>query len=208
MRSVRFQLVRPVLVAVAVLSAGCSSPAEPSTGGETSAVPSLPTSVAFESARSAAVSAVAMTGEVTAAGFASRPDLIRSFTTADFAPVLLDRTNQQLRDLAREFVGQGIGLSSLKAVETPLTASVVATDTGARATVWSVLVVVVADAGPARQMWRTVTLDLVPVDGTWRVDAWESVAGPTPLPLTEASFDDVQAFDGPLSWAAASTGGV
>jgi hypothetical protein len=147
-----------------------------------------------------------MTGPVAAAGFTSRADLIASFTTADFAPVLLDRTNEQMRELAREFVGQGVELSALRAVETPLTATAVATEVGVAVTVWSVLVVAITDEAPAHQMWRTVTLDLVDTGGGWRVAAWTSVPGPTPLPATDAMFDDARAFNGPLSWAAASGG--
>ena len=121
--------------------------------------------------------------------------------------MLLDRTNEQLRELAREFVAEGVGLSALQAVETPLAVNVVETDAGARASVWSVLVVVVAGSGPARQFWRTVTLDLVQVDGQWRVDSWDSAPGPTPVPLTDASFDDASAFELPLSWDSPTFGG-
>lgn len=198
----------PVLVALVVLGVGCSRQSE--TPATTLAAPASQTQAAdvLETARVVALRAVAMTGQVATAGFTARADLIASFATADFAPVLLDRTNEQMRDLAQEFVGQGVGLSSLKAVETPLTATAVDTDAGARVTVWSVLVIAVTDEGPARQLWRTVTLDLVESDGTWRVAAWDSVPGPTPVPSTDATFDDGPAFDGPLSWLPAGEGGA
>jgi hypothetical protein len=208
MRSLPNLMSVPVLVALVVLAVGCSRQAE--TPATTLAGPASQTQAAdvLESARVVALRAVAMTGQVATAGFTSRADLIASFATADFAPVLLDRTNEQLRDLAQEFVGQGIGLSSLRAVETPLSATAVGTDAGARVTVWSVLVIAVTDEGPARQLWRTVTLDLVESGGTWRVSAWDSLPGPTPLPPTDATFDDGPAFDGPLSWQAATFGGL
>lgn len=198
----------PVLVALVVLGVGCSRQSE--TPATTLAAPASQTQAAdvLETARVVALRAVAMTGQVATAGFTARADLIASFATADFAPVLLDRTNEQMRDLAQEFVGQGVGLSSLKAVETPLTATAVDTDAGARVTVWSVLVIAVTDEGPARQLWRTVTLDLVESDGTWRVAAWDSVPGPTPVPSTDATFDDGPAFDGPLSWLPAGEDGA
>jgi hypothetical protein len=214
MRSLPNSMSVPALVALVVLAVGCSRQAE--TPATTLAVPASQAQAAgvLETARVVALRAVAMTGQVATAGFTARADLIASFATADFAPVLLDRTNEQMRDLAQEFVGQGIGLSSLRAVETPLTATAVDTDSGARVTVWSVLVIAVTDEGPARQLWRTVTLDLVESEsesegeGTWRVSAWDSLPGPTPLPPTDAMFDDGPAFDGPLSWQAATLGGL
>lgn len=208
MRSLPNSMSVPVLVALVVLGVGCSRQSE--TPATTLAAPASQTQAAdvLETARVVALRAVAMTGQVATAGFTARADLIASFATADFAPVLLDRTNEQMRDLAQEFVGQGVGLSSLKAVETPLTATAVDTDAGARVTVWSVLVIAVTDEGPARQLWRTVTLDLVESDGTWRVAAWDSVPGPTPVPSTDATFDDGPAFDGPLSWLPAGEGGA
>jgi hypothetical protein len=208
MRSFPNSMSVPALVALVVLAFGCSRQAD--TPATTLAAPATQTQPAdvLEIARAVALRAVAMTGQVATAGFTSRADLIASFATADFAPALLDRTNEQMRDLAQEFVGKGVGLSSLRAVETPLTATAVGTDAGARVTVWSVLVIAVADEGPARQLWRTVTLDLVESDGTWRVAGWDSAPGPTPLPSTDATFDAGPAFDGPLSWHAAAGGGV
>lgn len=190
-----------------VVGASCSGQSTASSPELTAAAPDVPAIDALEAARSVAVHAVSMTGPVAAAGFTSRADLIASFATSDFAPVLLDRTNEQMRELAREFVGQGVELSSLRAVETPLTASAVATDAGVTVTVWSVLVVAVTAEGPARQMWRTVTLDLIDTGVGWRVAAWASAPGPTPLPSTDATFDDARAFGAPLSWAAATGGG-
>ncbi len=198
----------PAIVVLVVLAVGCSRQAD--TPATTLAAPAAQTQPAdgLNKARAVALRAVAMTGQVATAGFTSRSDLIASFATADFAPVLLNRTNEQMRDLAREFVGQGVELSSLTAVETPLTATAVDTDAGARVTVWSVLVIAVTDEGPARQLWRTVSLDLVESDGLWRVSAWDSVPGPTPVPSTDATFDDGPAFDGPLSWLPAGEGGA
>lgn len=187
--------------------AACSDQSTASSPLPTAAAPNAPAIDELEAARSVAVHAVSMTGPVAAAGFTSRADLIASFATTDFAPVLLDRTNEQMRELAREFVGQGVELSSLRAVETPLTATAVATEAGVTVTVWSVLVVAITAEGPARQMWRTVTLDLIDTGSGWRVAAWASAPGPTPLPSTNAMFDDARAFEAPLSWAAATGGG-
>lgn len=206
MRSLPNTLTGLLVVAMLVVAVGCSEQNNTASPPASVIEDQPPAIDELEAARSVAVHAVSMTGPVAAAGFTSRADLIASFATAEFAPVLLDRTNEQMRELAREFVGQGVYLSSLRAVETPLTATAVATEAGATVTVWSVLVVAITDEAPARQMWRTVTLDLVDTDGGWRVAAWASAPGPTPLPATDAMFDDARAFDAPLSWVAASAG--
>lgn len=195
------------VVALLAFGVACSDQSNAASPPATAFAEQPPVIDELESARSVAVRAVSLTGPVAAAGFTSRADLIASFATAEFAPVLLDRTNEQMRELAREFVGQGVELSSLRAVETPLTATAVATEAGVTVTVWSVLVVAITAEAPARQMWRTVTLDLVDTGGSWRVAAWVSAPGPTPLPATDAMFDDARAFEAPLSWAAASGGG-
>ena len=189
-----------VIAAAAALVGGCSidstavdaPPAPPPT--------TTPTDISLDDARDVAITAVASTGAVAAAGFASRSDLIESFATAEFAPVLLDRTNEQLRELTREFIGRGVDPSALRAVEVPLTADIVATDGGAEATVWSLLVVAVPGTALPLQTWRTVTLDLVDEGARWAVDGWRSSPGPTPLPSTEGSYDPRSAFDAPLAW--------
>jgi hypothetical protein len=195
------------VVAVVVLAVGCSQQAD--TTATSLDLPVLHAEQADDlvAARAAAVQAVAMTGEVATAGFTARSDLVASLATPEFAPVLLGRTNEQMRDLAQEFVVQGVDLSALRVVETPLTATAVQTDAGARATVWSVLVVAVLGEGLARQLWRTVTLDLVELPEGWRVAAWDSAPGPTPVPPTDVAYDAAPAFVGPLAWQAALTGG-
>ena len=76
--------------------------------------------------------------------------------------------------------------------------------TGARVRVWSVLVVAAPGVGPGRQVWRTVTLDMVEAGGRWLVDGWASTPGPTPAPPAEGAFDDAAAFVEPLGWPPAS----
>ena len=66
--------------------------------------------------------------------------------------------------------------------------------------VWSVLVVAAPGAGRARQVWRTVTLDLVDAStGVWLVDGWASTPGPTPAPPPEAPIVDAAAIVAPLA---------
>ena len=194
------RVIATIVAAATLFVAGCSAT---STEGDAPAAtqPSItPAGPTLDEARVLAIAAVASTGDVAAAGFASRSDLIESFTTTAFAPVLLDRTNEQLRELTREFIGRGVDPSTLRAVEVPLTADVIATDGGAQATVWSVLVVAAPGTSSPLQTWRTVTLDLVDEGERWAIDDWRSVPGPTPIPSTEGSYDAASAFDAPLSW--------
>ena len=76
--------------------------------------------------------------------------------------------------------------------------------TGAQVRVWSVLVVAAPGVGPGRQVWRTVTLDMVEAGGRWLVDGWTSTPGPSPAPPAEGAYDDAAAFVEPLSWPPAS----
>jgi hypothetical protein len=194
------RLIAMIVAAATPFVGGCSD-ASRSSDAPTSKQPSIAQiGPSLDDPRSLAIATVASTGDVAAAGFASRSDLIASFTTTEFAPVLLDQTNEQLRDLTREIIGRGGDPSSLRAFEVPLTANIVATNDGAQATVWSVLVVAVPGTASPLQTWRTVTLDLVDDGDRWAINGWSSAPGPTPIPSTEGAYDAVAAFDAPLSW--------
>jgi hypothetical protein len=141
--------------------------------------------------RDAAVRAVALTDDVFAARFISRRELIETFTTDSFGPVLADETSQQATNLIFELGDRDIKPSDLSMVEQPLTSNVLSiSSTEASVNVWSVLVIVAPGAGPARQVWRTVTVDLQLVDGEWLVEAWNSTSGPTPALASEVSVSD------------------
>lgn len=146
---------------------------------------------AEDQVRDAAVRAVALTDDVFEAGFISRRELIETFTTDSFGPVLADETSQQVTSLIFELGERDIVPSDLSIVEHPLTSNVVSVS-GAEATVdvWSVFVIAAPDAGPARQVWRTVTVDLTSVDGEWLVDGWDSTLGPTPALAAESSVSE------------------
>jgi hypothetical protein len=155
----------------------------------------------------AAVKAVGLTGEVVRAGFISRRELIESFTTARFGPRLADETSEQVSSLLLALGASGINSSELSVVEVPITARVIGRSAAsARVEVWSVMAVAVAAAGPGRQAWRTVALDLVLVDDLWLVDGWSSRPGPTPAFAPEvpiASGGDVAEV---IDWGPALTG--
>ncbi len=52
--------------------------------------------------------------------------------------------------------------------------------------VWALLVAGGDRLGSPRQLWRTVTVELVWEDGDWKVDGWTVRPGPTPALATNA----------------------
>ena len=157
-----------------------------------------------EPARMAAVRAVAMTGEVVRAGFISRRELIESVTTPTFGPTLAGATSESVNALLLELGERDVDVSTLAVLEQPITATTEPTPTGVRVRVWSVLVIAAPGIGPGRQVWRTVTLDMVSVGDRWLVDGWTSTPGPSPAPPAEGAFDDATAFVEPLGWPPAT----
>ena len=169
--------------------------------------PSVRTDVA--GARQAAINAVALTDEVVTAGFISRRDLIGGFATSAFAPRLADETSAQVNALLVELGDRHTDVTALRLIEQPLSARAMVIGDVVRVDVWSLLVIAAPGTGPARQAWRTVTVDMVLVDGRWLVSEWKSRPGPTPAPAVEASFDDASTVGELLGWEPAIvTGGV
>jgi hypothetical protein len=147
-------------------------------------------------ARRAAITAVALTDDVVTAGFISRRDLIAGFTTPSFGSKLADATSDQVNALLVELGDRDADPTRLVALEQPLTAAAAPTTSGVRVEVWSVLIVAVPGTGPARQAWRTVTVDMVDVDGRWLVDSWTSTPGPTPALPAEVALDSADILAG------------
>lgn len=157
-----------------------------------------------DGARAAAISAVALTGDIVRAGFITRADMIAALATPAFAPELAQDTTAQVEDLVAEIGSDEVVPSELTWLESPLTATVTtpaAADNPDRAEVevWSVLVVAAPD-GIARQGWRTVTLNLSWVDGDWRIDGWSSRPGPTPALPPLADVADVSDIEATAGW--------
>ena len=163
--------------------------------GSTTLRPAVP------SPEAAAVAAVAMTGEVARAGFISRRELIESFATPSFGPVLADDTSEQMTSLLREFSERQADPAALQVTEQALRVRVAtSTTTTALVDVWSVLVVALPTAATARVMWRTVSLDLLLIDGRWLVDGWKSVPGPTPMVGSESPISPASEVAAVLGW--------
>ena len=84
--------------------------------------------------------------------------------------------------------------------EQPITVASTGSAGAVRVQTWSVMIVTVPDLGPARQLWRTITLDMVEVDGVWLLDGWESEIGPTPAPPAEGLVDAADSVAEVLTW--------
>ena len=145
-----------------------------------------------QGARAAAVSAVESTGRIARAGFVTRSDMIGALASARFAPILTRDSAAQLDELLGDLSAAGVPAEAVLFRELPLTARVIHADAhSARVLVWAVLVAAVPDRGAPRQLWRTVTVDLVWEDGDWRVDGWTAAPGPTPALATNAAVATV-----------------
>lgn len=206
-------VVLAVLAAVGVIVAQIGRDKPPQSSATSSGVGPRADTVpqpaeVLAAARAAGVAAVALTDEVVLAGFISRRELIESFTTSAYGPVLADETSTAVNAMLLELGERDVDPTDLHVVEQPITARAEAIGDSVRVEVWSVLVIAVPGTGPGRQVWRTVTLDMVKGDGRWLVDRWSSNPGPTPAPAAEAAFDDAVAFVDPLGWPTAVTSEV
>ncbi|MEP7114382.1 MAG: hypothetical protein ABI862_14040 [Ilumatobacteraceae bacterium] len=160
----------------------------------------------LDGARLAAIAVVARTGEVVAAGFISRRELIESFTTPEFGHVLVDETSRAVNAMLIELGSRDLDSSQLMVREQPITAAVSAVGDRAQVHVWSVLIVAAPGTGPGRQVWRTVKLEMVDRDGVWLVDGWTSLPGPTPAAPAEGVVDAAEVIAVPLGWEPVGVG--
>lgn len=158
-------------------------------------------------ARVAAVSAVAMTGEIARAGFITRSDMIVVLASSRFGPTLAQESSSQLDELFGDLATEDVAPSSVLFQELPLTAEVLHADAErAEVAVWAVVVVGVPEHGAPRQLWRTVTVDLVWEHDDWRVDGWTTAAGPTPALATNAPIATVEDLATVTAWPPAAGG--
>ena len=138
-------------------------------------------------ARAAAASAVSLTGDLARAGFITRSDMIRVLASRRYGPTLADLSAAQLDAFIDDLAGEGLTPAQLLLQELPLTALVESASAGtATVQVWALLVAGGERLGSPRQLWRTVTVELVWEDGDWKVDGWTVRPGPTPALATNA----------------------
>jgi hypothetical protein len=158
-------------------------------------------------ARSAAVSAVSLTGELARAGFITRSDKIRVLASRRYGPTLADLSAAQLDAFIDDLAGEGLTSAQLLLQELPLTALVesASADT-ATVQVWALLVAGGERLGSPRQLWRTVTVELVWEDGDWKVDGWTVRPGPTPALATNAPVASLAELREVTAWP--SVGGA
>ena len=160
-----------------------------------------PTVEDVTAARDAGVAAVARTREVFEAGGISRRDVVAEFATAEFAPMLAERTSQQIIDVLfglREASGRQV---DVKLVAQPVTAT--ATPVGAgrvSVDVWTVTVILAEGDSPVPEQWSTIRLDMVLTDGRWLVDGWAMTAGPAPAPAPESAFGSAGEVSAAMDW--------
>lgn len=154
----------------------------------------------YVAAEEAALEIVRSIDEVAGAGFISRRELVESFTTDEFGSQFASETGQQVDTLLMELGARGVDDAGLVIHEQPITVTSTNSPDGVQVETWSVMIVAVTDLGPARQVWRTITLDMVDVDGAWLLDGWESEIGPTPAPPAEGLVDTADSVIDVLAW--------
>lgn len=190
----------PPLGAVVDVAATRVEPLEPADAAATANATAV--------AEAAAISVVASTGDVVAAGFISRRELVESFCTERFGPTFASESGRAIDAMLLELGARNVERGELVVLEEPVTATSTVTTAGVKVRVWSVLVVAAPGVGPARQVWRTVTVDMVEVDGRWLVDGWVSQFGPTPAAPAEAPIDAAEPVAVVLGWDRTQLAGV
>lgn len=204
-------------VSVLVVVSCQGSDAGPVVIGSTSSVPVVDTLVgaptanehgitvgwprSAEGAAGAAASYVRASALVATAGPLERRDVVASIATVDFAPSLLDSTAGELDELLFAVGEQGLSATDLVWGEYPLSIDQQpVSDDEVRLRVWSVLMLGATGGSVARQSWRTSTMTLRWEGDDWKVDAWSSEAGPTPVATGEAGVSTVDEVAGVVGW--------
>lgn len=160
-----------------------------------------------DGAESAASGYVESSRLVATAGPLTRRDVILALATPRYGPDLVDATNHQLDDLLFALGAHGVTPAGLVWSEHALTVDATAhgsdrVDVG----VWSVLVLAANGGSVARQVWRTSTITLAWTGGDWKVDRWDTRAGPLPAPPAEAQVSSVAEIESVTSWRPAVSG--
>lgn len=165
------------------VSVGGGAPSGVGPRGEVDGVP-VGWQRSLDGARAAGEAYVSLTGAVLTAGPLARADMINTFATPEFAPMLLARTEQVLDDAFGKYTPESVAAFPLRWGEWPLTSIAVADGEDIVAVqVWSVAVASADDSTVPVQVWRTASLHMVWRDGDWKVAAWDNLTGPYPTPM-------------------------
>jgi hypothetical protein len=190
---------------VAIVATACESPsarpassAPVATASHVETPSSGPAQRSADDAVAAALSYVASTDTLMAHSPIGRHAILEQLVL----PRTLDEQAAALVEATAAMATKmGVPVERLAWVEAPLTATVTdATPATASVAVWTVSVYGAPDVGSPEQVWRTVQIDLVLVDGAWLVSAADAEAGPTPASnelMLQATWND---FDEVASW--------
>lgn len=158
-------------------------------------------------ATDAAAAYVRASGLVASAGPLQRRDVIASLATTGFASALVEESGRELDDLLFSLGERGLAPDDLVWREFPLTADEASASADhVEVRVWSVLVVGATGGSVARQVWRTSTISLRWEDNDWKVDAWDSAAGPVPASASDAEVSPVDDIAEVTGWSAVGGG--
>ena len=152
----------------------------------------------LDDARTVALRWVGSTGVLLKMGPIGRSELLRRQVASASAETMSENLNSDLTKLAD---GLPVPATELRLVESPLTIDVsIDTATGqALAQVWSVVVFGARDLGAPRVVFRTSQLVLVVEAGEWKLAAFTSVEGPTPI-ATDSLPADWDSFAVVAGW--------
>jgi hypothetical protein len=151
-----------------------------------------------------ALTYVRSSGELVSRGPIGRRDLLARLVVPsllDAQSSTVDRDVTAIRSHLVSGTGQPVPISSLRWVETPLTASVTGSGSVLELRIWSVAVLGAPGLDDVQAAWRTFSLTVRWVDDRWLVTEVSVEPGPapleTPLDVPPSSFGE---FERVASW--------
>lgn len=138
----------------------------------------LPEAPSLPDAQKAALDWVASTDRLLAMGTIERGMWIAARVTPEAETAMTSTLADGVRRIGDRLP---IPASELRLLEIPLTSFARLEGTGASVEVWSVVVFGAERFGSPRDTWRTSTLHLDVIDGSWRIASLTDRAGPTPI---------------------------
>jgi hypothetical protein len=166
------------------------------------------TQVSRKAGVAAALAYVRSSGVLASRGPIGRRDLLAQLVTPallDEQSIAVDADVTAIQSHLVSGTGALIPASSVRWVETPLTASVTGSRSVLEVRIWSVAVLGAPGLDDVQAAWRTFSLEVRWIDGRWLVADVSVEAGPAPL---ETSLDVVPSsfveFERVASWPRAA----